>query len=164
MILYLLQFEFLLKYLRDFENLRFLLLRDLLYYHGGELILRKIVFTPILKPHQEPLLLQDSLHHTSHVLPHNSQTSCPYILLQITYLGFYYRPHHDLVSPPPSIFLCGEVILRRNNKFWGVCGELIVLLVGSAWASGCLFMCFEEITNKKGLHMNLLLTYDWKFC
>ena len=105
----LLQFDLLLMYLRNCENLRFLLLRYILYYHNGELIRGKIIFLPILKHYQEPLLTQELFHPTSQLPPHPPQTSCPYLLLQLTHLGFNYRPHHNI--PPPPIFLCGREYL-----------------------------------------------------
>ena len=75
-----------------------------------------IIFAPILKPHQEPIFPRDSLHHISQLLPHPSITTFAYLLLQLTYLGFYYHPHRNFVPPPPQVLMCGKGNLIRRNK------------------------------------------------
>ena len=52
------------------------------------------------------------------------------------------------------------LVSRRGRR-------IVVRVLGASQASGCLFVCFEQTnikTQKKGLHTNLLLTYDWQFC
>ena len=88
-ILSLLQFHLILQYLRNCRNLRFLLHWDLLYYHNGKLIRGQILFAPIMKTHQEPPPPRDTLNHASQILPHPSCITCSYLLLQLTYIGFY---------------------------------------------------------------------------
>ena len=115
-IVSLLFLDLILHYLRNLINLRFLLHRELLYYHNGELIQGQIIFAPILKTRQEPPPPRDTLNHASQLLTHPSLVTCPYLLLQLTYLGFYYRPLHDIVPLALRFYLFGKGGLRRNNK------------------------------------------------
>ena len=122
--------------------------------------------TTVLKPHHEPPPPQDTLQHTSQLLPNPSLTNWPYLLLQLTYLGLYYRPLHDIFPPALQFSLCGKGSSRRNNIFWGGHGELSVSPIVASRASGCLFVCVCEHKSrntKTGLHTDLLLTYDWQF-
>ena len=75
--------------------------------NDGDLIQGYIIFAPILKPHQEPLLPRYSLDHTSLLLPQLPQKHFPYLLLQITYLGLDNFPHHDIFPTPYEPLLCG---------------------------------------------------------
>ena len=148
-IVSLLQFDLLLRYLSNFGNLRFFLLRDLLCYHDGELIRGQILFAPIMRPHSKNLLLPE----TPCIIPVNSFL----VLLELPALTPSSNSH-IVVFPtvPTTIFytlpfvflLCGKGSLRRKNRFSGGHGELSVSSIEASRASRCLFVCFEKQLSK----------------
>ena len=105
MIVSLLQSNLILRYLRNCGHLGFLLHYDLLYYNYGEFIQGQILFTPILKSHQEHLFNIYYLDHTIQLLPYPYWKYFPYLLFQLTYICLKYRPHHN-IAPPPLNFRC----------------------------------------------------------
>ena len=93
----------------------------LLYFAPGnqnsELFQRHLLLEPIMEPHQISYILNNLLHHTSHLLPQPPQKSLPDILLHITYFGLHNGPHQYLV-PSPTLLSLGRVQLVESAAVW----------------------------------------------
>ena len=125
-----------------------------LFSHPSWKIAKNLFFTetPCTTPVNSLLVL---LKHTAHNSSYNSPIS------------YFTTVSTTILSPPPSNFLCGEVSLIISHTFWSVHGEWSISLVGPYLTTGYLFVCLEQThlnTQKTGMHTDLLLTYDWKFC
>ena len=169
MIVSLLRRNCIIRYLSNCGHLSFLLHRSLLYYHSGELIQGHILFTSILKPHQEPLLPRDSLYHTSQLLTQPPQKYFPYFLLQIFYLVLDNRPQHDLSLPPLNLRCVLVKDWEESVKIevfmvsWLHCHWSGYQSISSVWVIFRVFWANIPQNTKTGLHIDLQFSYDWQF-